>query len=314
MAFNFEYFKKFDFGSVLKFATIDLLKQKNFLKESGFLSVLFFLILLLIGLFLFAIISAAYLFITPELAIFTFVPLIFALIFFVLFFWSIMYFSYKLIAFALASTNRKVTPFSFGLAVKLFLSGIYSFIVSVFCLYEIKFLLIGIVGFILFFVGFGIIILFNANSVALIFGFLFLLIAFLLIFVYYIMVIRNSVRVSFSSLVLVEKDLGIIESVKYSWNFTAGKAVLIFFIQLILGGIMWVVQQLFMVVLNMAVFLFGIVFNESFFLIILVPLVIVLLVIFMVLIVISELVVIFGITKTYSQIAQNPSKAQNKRK
>lgn len=314
MAFNFEYFKKFDFGAVLEFATIGLFRQKNILKEGAFLALLVFLVFLLFGLFAFALIFATYLFITPELTMYLIIPLIFSVVFFVLFIWASVYFSYKVLSFALSCLKKKSVEFSFDLAIRLILTGIFSFLVALFSLYELKLLLIGVIGFILFLCGLGFIIFFYNNAVLFIFGILFVFISLFLIFIYYVIIVRNSVRISFSSLALVEKDLGVNEAVKYSWNMSAGKAVLIFFIQLILGGIMWVLQQIIFIPLNFISIPFTFAIENSSLWILMIPIVIIFVIIFIGITAISELVVVFGVAKTYSQITQTGLNSLNKRK
>ena len=300
MSFNFKNFKKFNFNSVLKFATIDLLKQKKLVFEIIQLFVLMIVFCLLGLLTIISPIFSFYLFLKPEFSIFAFVLLGFTLLFLCLTFLVGTYFSYRLISFALISIGKKVQDFNLKLAIKLFLSGIVSFFVSLFSLYELKLLLFGVIGFVLMLAGWALLVFSNSNSLFIIFSIISFIIAFILFFIYYIIVIRNFVRVSFVSIFLVEKNLGVRQSVKNSWNLTAGKAVLIFIIQLILGGIIWVVQQLIILPFNFATFPLLASdlgeFNIALFILLFGFL-------FLFMMVISELFLIFGQVAVYSQIS-----------
>ncbi len=303
MGFDLNQFKKFDFNSVLKFATIGLLKQKRLLFEASML----FLILLsccVFGVLTVAFpIIAVYLFLIPELSIFTIVPLIFFVIFLAFTLLSGAYFSYRAISFALRSIGKKVGKFSINLVIKLILSGIVSFFVAFFSIYELKFLSIAIIGVILFIAGIVSLVIAQGNFIFLILGILGILASLILFFVYYIIMVRNFVRISFASVLLVEKNLGVRESVRTSWKLTTGKAVLIFIIQLILWGIVWVIQQLIFLPLNFGFIPLG---ASAFSGPNLIPLILFMIIfglVFFIIMVVSELFIMFGQVATYAQIA-----------
>ena len=83
MGFDLNQFKKFDFNSVLKFATLDLLKQKKLFFEAAMLFLILLSCCVLGVLTIVSPIIAVYLFLIPELSIFTIIPLIFFVIFLV---------------------------------------------------------------------------------------------------------------------------------------------------------------------------------------------------------------------------------------
>ncbi len=303
MAFNFKYFKQFDFNSVLKFATIDLLKQKKLVME---LIVLFFLLIILCTVAVLAIISplaTIYLVSVPSWSLFAIIPLILTVIFIFLTFLIGIYFSYRIIVFALESIGKKVQKFSLSLALKIFLSGVVAFFVSFFSLYELKLFLFAIIGFVLLALGIFLLMFANSSWVMIVLGVLAIIISCILFFIYYIIVVRNFVRTSFASVLLIEKNLGVRESVKNSWNLTGGKAVLIFFIQLIFAGIIWVVQQVFFIPLNIAFFpLMGGLINSPNFVFI-VAFLVIFAVLFIALMIVSELVSAFMQVAIYRQIS-----------
>lgn len=303
MAFNFNYFKKFDFNSVLKFATIDLLKQKKLAME---VIVLFFLLVILCTVAVLAIVSpffAIYLFSASSFGILAIIPLILTIVFVFLTFLIGIYFSYRIFSFALESVGAKVQKFSLNLALKIFLSGIVASFVSFFCLYELKLLLFAIVGFVLLISGVLLLMLANSSWLIIVLGVLAIIIACILFLVYYIIVIRNFVRTSFASILLIEKNLGVREAVKNSWNLTSGKAVLIFFIHLIFTGIVWVLQQVVFIPLNFVSvpLTIGSVSSPNSALII--AFFVIFVILFIVLMVVSELVSVFMQVAIYRQIS-----------
>jgi hypothetical protein len=304
MAFNFAYFKKFDFGSVIKFATIDLIKQKNFLKQFFGLALISILTVVLFILFIAGLFASVYLFSVPELAVLTIVPVLFSAAFFVLLIFSMSYFSYKVLSFALSSAGKKFKKFDLKLGVQIILLGIASSFAVFFSLFELKLLLVGLVGIVLMILGAGLLMLFNSDSLMAALGVLFILVSLIPLFVYYIVLVRNSVRVSFAPLILIEKSKGIRESLKASWNLTGGKAVLIFFIQLILGGLMWVLQQIVLAPLNFASFFLPFASESVINLDLFIVFIGVLGLVFILVIMFSELVTVFGQAKTYAQMSQ----------
>jgi len=303
MAFNFNNFKKFDFNSVLNFAIFGLLKQKKLISEIIILFLILFSFCVLGLLAFVSLVMAVSFFMDSNLIIFAIFPLIFGLLFLVLAGICSIYFSYRIVSFALVSIGKKYHEFSIKLAIKLILSGIVAFFVSVFSIYELKLLWIGIIGFILFLFGIVLVVFYNGYFLMLILGVLAIVVACVSFLVYYVIMVRNFVRTSFASVLLIEKNLGVREAVKSSWNLTSGKAVLIFIIQLILGGITWVLSQIVFLPLNVLVLPFG---AESFsganLLFVLLFIFIFFLVLFIIMI-ISELFVIFGQVAIYRQIS-----------
>lgn len=301
MDFDFKNFKKFDFGSVIKFSTIELLKQKKLLME---VVVLFFLLVIfctLIGIIIVLPMFAFYL-LSTQWSIFAIIPFIFTFVFIALAFLIGSYLNYRIILFALTSIGKKAQKFSVNLAIKIFLSEIVAFVVSFFSLYELKLLWIAITGFILFFIGVILLAFFGQNVLLLVLGVLAFIIACILFLVYYVIVVRNFVRTSLASILLIEKNLGIRVAVKSSWNLTAGKAVLLFIVQLILGGIIWVLQQLIFIPLNFAFLPATFGSLNSFSSIIFIPFFLLFVGLFFVVIIISVLVTIFGQVASYVQI------------
>ncbi len=300
MGFDFNYLKKFDFNSVLTFATLGLFKQKKLIAET------LVLFLIIIGFFLSCILAVlslivgVYFFVTPEYSVFTIIPLIFTLLFLVVTILSGIYFSYRIISFALESIGKKFQKFSIKLAIKMCLSGIVAFFVSFFSLYELKWLLFGIIGVVLFFEGLFLLVLYSGNILISAFGILSLIIACVLLVIYYIMVVRNAIRVSFAGILIVEKDLGIKESVKSSWALTSGKAFLIFIIQLIFTGLAYVIEQIAFVPMGV-VPTFGEIGSSSF--IFTIGLFILFFILFLIIMVLCELIALFGQVALYKQIS-----------
>jgi hypothetical protein len=303
MAFNFKYFKQFDFNSVLKFATIDLLKQKKLVLEIIVLFFLLFILFVLVGLAIVSPLIAMYLFSNPQWSLFAIIPLVLTLVFIILTFLIGIYFSYRIISFALESIGKKVQKFSLKLAIKIFLSWIVTFVVSFFSIYELKLFLFAIGGFVLLLVGAGLLLVSTWFGAGLILGVLAIIVACILFFVYYIIITRNFVRTSFASVLLIEKNLGVRESVRSSWNITSGKAVLVFIVQLLFTGIIWVLQQLVLIPLNIVSFplMLGSVSSSS--LMIFVPFLVIFAVLFLVLMIVSELVSVFMQVAIYRQIS-----------
>jgi len=298
MTFNFKYIENFNFKAVFEFATIGLFKQKKLVMELLILFLILISAIIFFGLICVSVVAFSYLFFTPDLIIFSIIPLLFLLLFLVVMIITGVYFSYRIVSFALGSIGKKVQKFSIRLALKLILSGIVSFLVALFSLYELKLLLIGIAGVILLLISLALIIFSNFNFLMIILGFLVIFVSIILLFIYYIVLIRNMTRISFARILIIEKNLGVRESVKNSWNLTAGKAVLIFLIQFIFVMIIAAIEQILMFSMN----ILSIPFTFSFNLILLGMFMLIFVILFAVIMVISELIIVFEQVAVYNQI------------
>jgi hypothetical protein len=298
---SFDYLKRFDFESILKFATVGLLKQKELKKEILKISLVLIIMLFLLGFFLGSSILSSYFLVINDLVL-AFVLFGVSIILFLSILLAGSYFTYIIYSFALKSLGRKSINFHLNLGVKLFFCGVYGFLIAFFCLYELKLLLIGVLGFILLFLGIVLTLTNLGNSLLIGVGFIFIIIALILLLSYYIIIIRNSIRLLFSGIFLLEKDLSVKEALKKSWIISAGKVAPIFLIQLIIGGIVWVMQQIITVFLQVFLVSIGFGAGLDFLVVLLIIGLVISVLIFILMIVFSELVIVFAQTKIYVQI------------
>ncbi|OQA30714.1 MAG: hypothetical protein BWY55_00800 [archaeon ADurb.Bin336] len=247
MDLSFSYLKKFDFESVLKFATIGLLGQKGLKKEVLRISLVLVIILFLLVFFFGAAFVSSYFLVIGELELALILSVISVLLFLSVALTG-SYFTYVVYSFALKSIGKKSIKFDLKLGVKLIFCGVYRILIAIFCLYELKLLLWLIGGLIFFFIGFALILVDLSNILLVGAGSIFIVISLILFLFYYLVVIRNSIRLLFANILLIEQNLSINDALKKSWEISAGKVAPIFIIQLILGGVVWGLQQIISIV------------------------------------------------------------------
>jgi hypothetical protein len=125
----------------------------------------------------------------------------------------------------------------FGIAkyVKLIILWIASAILALISYHERKFFYVFIAILALYFVG--------ILTLVIGIGLILLLIAFLASMFYVFVVIYNSIRLSMSQFVFLEKEQGIFASIRESWNLTSGKAADVFIAIIIVSVVVMVVSM-----------------------------------------------------------------------
>lgn len=302
LGFNFNYFKKFDFESVLKFSTIGLLKQKNLFKELIKLGLVSIVIIFFALMAFVSVLIGSYFSVAGGFPLLLIISIIFSIIFIICTLFLGSYFSYLIYSFALKSLHKKPVDFSISLGIKLIISGLLRAIISIFSLYEIKLFFIGLTGVILSIIGVWL-IFFNSSEILFIsIGLIFFIISLILLFIYYIIVVRNSTRLLFTGIILIQKNSGVKQALKKSWEITAGKAVLVFLIQLILFGVIVIVQQLLVIPLQLIIFLFLSSFSQPLLMVLFFIGLILMCLFFIAFSILFEMIPVFAQVKLYSQI------------
>ena len=135
------------------------------------------------------------------------------------------------------SNGEKLTLLRYILLIVL---GIAGGIVAVLSLYRIKWLAVGIIGFILTIVGLMLLGIgtFMGAGIILVGGLL-VFIGVIMLIAYAIVVIINGIRLTLGQVAFVEKERGIMESLKISWETTKGEVLGIILAFIIVAIIIW---------------------------------------------------------------------------
>ncbi|MFH1256560.1 MAG: hypothetical protein V1494_04680 [Candidatus Diapherotrites archaeon] len=137
-----------------------------------------------------------------------------------------------------------IEPAKFSLVkyLKLVLLVIVQFFAAIFSALDLKLLLV---------LAAAVVIL----IIALFAGWILAILAFLLLLVYGIIVIYNSLRLSMSPVIYLHKDIGIIDAIKSSWKMTDGKVLSILLAMIVVGIVSAIVLGIIQVVLQMIILL-----------------------------------------------------------
>jgi|GEM_PF-2936434 len=256
---------EFDYKEIFKFSFLDLFKQKGVLKYFLFWSLFLIVLSILQSYVIYFVFGAAAK--NPSISPAGIVALIsYAVIFFFVFILiaSIItaFFSYLLFALALSAKGKSSVKFSFLRGIKLLLLGIVASFASLFSIFKLKLLLVPVGGVLSFVIA---LILFMLSSkmsssyaggeylfaiAVVLIGVLFVLAGVLLFFAYFVIVAYNSIRLSMSQIIFVEKEKTIMDSLKLSWGITRGKVLPIFLVMLAIGLAVGVVSSCVTIPLN----------------------------------------------------------------
>jgi len=129
----------------------------------------------------------------------------------------------------------KPAPLDFGRFVKFLFYSLIESLAAVFCIYELKYLAVGIVSLILFILGGVLVIFASTNFILGIIGALFLVLSVILALAYFVIIIYNSYRLMVSTVAFVASGKGIFETLKMSWDMTKGNVLMIFLVMLVVG-------------------------------------------------------------------------------
>jgi len=129
-------------------------------------------------------------------------------------------------------------------ALKLLVVGICVSLFSFFSVFNLKMLLILAASVFFTIVGFILVIFFQSNIALVFIGVLVMLLGFMLFGAYLVVVIYNSIRLVMSPIILVEKDLGIIDSCRASWVKTEGQVLGLFIAMVILSIILTILVSI----------------------------------------------------------------------
>ncbi|MBU2100491.1 hypothetical protein KKG83_04095 [Candidatus Micrarchaeota archaeon] len=172
----------------------------------------------------------------PLALLSTLMEFVFAVILLSVFFGLIQGFVYYLIVLKGMNYYKiKTTEFNAVKYVKLIVLTIVSGLLALISFHEKKF----------FFAFLGVIGLYVLTLILAVMGqtisLIFLLLAVLATIIYSFIVFYNSIRLSMSVFVFLEKEQGIFESIRESWNLTQGKVIDVFIATLIIGIIVMVI-------------------------------------------------------------------------
>jgi hypothetical protein len=229
----------FDFNSVFKFAFLDWLKQKGIWKYFIFIFVFYTLIN-------FAGIYSVYAAFSPieggetiTLIEAINIMLFFSIYYIVVIFVSLIVssiLSYFLITKALFSSKKDFVEFNAKRWLEFIFLGIAEFFVALLSIFNIKFLLVPVSAIVLTILSILLFVFsYTGNYLLALLGILFIFLALLLFFVYIFIWFYNSIRLTVSAVIFVEKKKGIMESLKASWDLTKGNVVNIFIVFLVIG-------------------------------------------------------------------------------
>jgi membrane-anchored glycerophosphoryl diester phosphodiesterase (GDPDase) len=113
-------------------------------------------------------------------------------------------------------------------------------------IYNLKYLLIPVSAIILACAGIFLLALSSTNYVFVLLGLLFFLISMLLVLAYIIVMVYNSTRLVLAVPVFIQKKIGIMDSLKESWELAKGNVLIIFamllFLGLVLSAVNWVIS------------------------------------------------------------------------
>ncbi|MFA5763791.1 MAG: hypothetical protein WC915_03175 [archaeon] len=150
----------------------------------------------------------------------------------------VTFFSYKIIQEGLKLSKRKSIQLTFLRYLKFLLYPWFAFLAALFSIFDIRYLAIGIIGGLIFIIG-GLTFLTNPAL-----GIPIMILGFLLIFVYLIIVLINSIKLVLGQIIYVEKERTIFESLKESFIVTNGNVVNLILLGLILGIIVSLISGL----------------------------------------------------------------------
>ncbi|MEI7962051.1 MAG: hypothetical protein WCI04_06980 [archaeon] len=239
---------EFDFGKIVDFSLFKWAKEegiwKYFLALLVFTAVISFSTYYMMGTLLSPFSALQDQSVTEAInAIFHFFTFIFFIIIVSVVFGAA--FNYLLIAMALRAKGKKFVDFGAKRWLGIIVLGILNFFAALFSVFKLKLLVVGIVGLVL--TGISVILIvmsgIGGNWGIAVLALLFFLLGLILLMVYLIIVVYNCLRLSFSSIVFIEKELGFVESMHKSWEMTHGK-VLNILVALILIGLIAAVISL----------------------------------------------------------------------
>ncbi len=138
-----------------------------------------------------------------------------------------IFLSYLIIGRALNLCGRKSIKLNLVRFIKMILINIAQSIIAFLSLFNIKFLLIGVVGFILTVVGF------IAMPIGLLAGVILTMIGVILSIIYFVIVIYNTIRLSLGEIIFVEKEESMIRALKESWIVTKGNVWTIILVEIV---------------------------------------------------------------------------------
>ncbi len=147
--------------------------------------------------------------------------------------------SYLIIARGLKLSKKTSTRINLTRFVKYIILEIMSGLVATLSLFNVKYLLIGFVGFILTILGF-IMLPLGISAIALagaLIG-----IGVLLLIAYCVIVVYNSIRLSVGEVIFVEGEKSIMKSLEKSWKITKGNVLNIFIAELVLAVILMIIN------------------------------------------------------------------------
>lgn len=125
--------------------------------------------------------------------------------------------NYLIIAKGLELSKKKNIGINLIRFIKYLFYPLFSMVVAMLSLYNLKFLTIGIIGLIIMLVSFLLIPLIGLGAIPL------SLIGMLILFVYGIVVIYNTFRLIIGEIIFIEKEESIMSSLKESWDKTNGE-------------------------------------------------------------------------------------------
>ncbi len=138
--------------------------------------------------------------------------------------------NYLLIAKALGTKKLGFVEFTAKRWLNFILLDILNCLAALFSVFKLKYLAIGVTGAGGFLLSIWLIntAFFFENFLIALVGLLVLLIALLVLLAYFVIIVYNFVRLSMSSVIFVEKEIGVMNAIKESWKITNGNARNIF--------------------------------------------------------------------------------------
>jgi len=157
--------------------------------------------------------------------------------------------NYFIIQRGLELNKQKSVPFSISRLIMVFFLEIITFFVAVLSIYRLKWLAIGLCGFLFVIIG--------ALLSQSFFGGFFAFIGILMMIAYFIIVCINYIRLSLGAVAYIEKEREIMESLKVSWDLTKnnvlGIIIISLAVSLIVGFISYLVSTPSSLLLQLAI-------------------------------------------------------------
>jgi len=248
-------------GEIVEFSLIAPFRDKAVLKYFVILTAVLFVLNYILNFFTISAFSGAMSAVSSSsaiLAMLGFVTLLVVIV--VIAYFVTLVFEYLALKKALETKGIKARKLCAGSYARYFLVYVASAVAAIFSIYRLKYLLIGIIGAVLFVVGIVVAAAGLAVPIMAIIGILLVLLAVLLLCIYFIVVFINAIRLTLSpASFIANESMSVMAAVKDSWQRTGGNAFNVFIVLLVVGILFAIITA----ILSAPASLYGFVFSIS---------------------------------------------------